>query len=169
MEEAMMEMDALGISSAILTMLGMIGIVLLVAVIIQIVSHWFIFQKAGEAGWKSLIPIYNNYIVTKIAWKPIYFWITLCLSFISSLLASSDSNIVAVMAGLISIALVILSVMQNINLARKFGQDDAFAIGLIFLPIIFLPILAFGNAQYHPEEKTMDIGFIEELTGRQQL
>ena len=30
--------------------------------------RWFIFVKAGQNGWKSLIPIYSDYISYKIAW-----------------------------------------------------------------------------------------------------
>jgi hypothetical protein len=35
-----------------------------------------------------------------------------------------------------------------VALAAKFGKGVGFAIGLIFLPFIFYPILGFGDAQY---------------------
>lgn len=35
-----------------------------------------------------------------------------------------------------------------IKLAKAFNKDGAFAVGLIFLNIIFLAILAFGKARY---------------------
>ena len=31
---------------------------------------WLIFEKAGEAGWKSIIPIYNLYIMLEIIGLP---------------------------------------------------------------------------------------------------
>ncbi|MCD8169035.1 MAG: DUF5684 domain-containing protein, partial [Clostridiales bacterium] len=31
--------------------------------------------KAGEAGWKSLIPFYNSYILYKLTWNTMMFWI----------------------------------------------------------------------------------------------
>lgn len=34
----------------------------LVVAVVAIVAMWKIFTKAGEAGWKSIIPIYNIYI-----------------------------------------------------------------------------------------------------------
>jgi len=42
----------------------------------------------------------------------------------------------------------VIGVIININLAQVFGKSTGFGIGLIFLPIIFIPILAFGNAKY---------------------
>lgn len=35
--------------------------------ILEIVALWRIFTKAGEKGWNCLIPIYNMYILFKIA------------------------------------------------------------------------------------------------------
>lgn len=35
--------------------------------ILLIVALWKVFEKAGEKGWKSLIPLYNLYIYCKIA------------------------------------------------------------------------------------------------------
>ena len=46
-----------------------IGVILtigLVWTIIQIIAWWKIFTKAGEKGWKSIIPIYNQVILYKI-------------------------------------------------------------------------------------------------------
>jgi len=34
-------------------------------------------------------------------------------------------------------------------LAKSFGKDEGFTLGLIFLPFIFYPILGFGNAEDH--------------------
>ena len=35
--------------------------------ILDIVAYWKLFEKAGEPGWKSLIPFYNLFVITKIA------------------------------------------------------------------------------------------------------
>lgn len=44
-------------------------IVSLVICVALVVAYWKIFTKAGEAGWKSLIPIYNGYVLGNIATK----------------------------------------------------------------------------------------------------
>jgi hypothetical protein len=38
--------------------------------------------------------------------------------------------------------------MRYIELAKAFGEGGGFAAGLIFLGIIFFPILGFGSSQY---------------------
>ena len=97
-----------------------------VLVILSIVILWRIFTKAGEAGWKSIIPIYNTYTLFKIAdgcgWKFLLL--------------------------LIPVVNIIFSIILCIDLARAFGKSDAFAVGLIFFSFIFQAILAFGDAEY---------------------
>ena len=39
----------------------------LAIVIFSIITMWKIFEKAGEPGWASIIPIYNTYIEFEIA------------------------------------------------------------------------------------------------------
>ena len=59
-------MGLIAISS--LMLLG--GMYLMIAFawwLLQIIANWRIFTKAGEAGWKSIIPIYGDYISYKIA------------------------------------------------------------------------------------------------------
>jgi hypothetical protein len=43
---------------------------------------WKIFEKAGEAGWKSIIPIYNVYIMYKIVGMKNWFWYILIVAFV---------------------------------------------------------------------------------------
>ena len=49
---------------------------------------------------------------------------------------------------LVPVANVIIAIITIIALAEKFGQETGFAIGMLLLPIIFYPILAFGDSKY---------------------
>ena len=40
-------------------LLGVYIVILLVIAILQIIALWKVFKKAGEKGWKSIIPFYN--------------------------------------------------------------------------------------------------------------
>ena len=40
------------------------------------------------------------------------------------------------------------AIITMVKLAKAFGKSGGFAVGLIFLSIIFYCILAFGDAQY---------------------
>lgn len=91
-----------------------------------IVVMWKIFTKAGQPGWAAIIPIYNVYIMLKIAGKPGW-WLLLFL---------------------IPIVNLVIGIMVVVALAQSFGKGVGFAIGMILLSFIFYPILAFGSAQY---------------------
>jgi len=41
-----------------------------------------------------------------------------------------------------------IGVIGTGGIARRFGKGGLFAVGLIFLPFVFYPILAFGSASY---------------------
>ena len=45
-------------------------IISLVICVLIIAAMWKVFTKAGHPGWACLIPIYNIYILCKIAGRP---------------------------------------------------------------------------------------------------
>ena len=56
--------------------------------VLTLVARWRIFDKAGIAGWKSLIPIYSDYCTYKIAWKTSFFWAMLVLGGVAGFIAN---------------------------------------------------------------------------------
>ncbi|MFH0925728.1 MAG: DUF5684 domain-containing protein [bacterium] len=105
---------------------GIIGLIYLLIIILLIVSMWKVFVKAGEPGWAAIIPIYNIVVLFKIAGKPVW-WVILFL---------------------IPLVNFVITILAYLAFAAKFGKGAGFAIGLAFLPMIFFPILAFGDAEY---------------------
>jgi ABC-type sulfate transport system permease subunit len=103
--------------------------VLLAIAVVMIVGMWKVFTKAGQPGWAVLIPIYNTYVMLKIAGKP--WWWLLVIMFVP-------------LVGLI------FAIMAIAALAKQFGKGAGFAVGLILLPFVFWPMLGFGSAQYTP-------------------
>ncbi|MEZ4784173.1 MAG: DUF5684 domain-containing protein [Candidatus Kapaibacterium sp.] len=98
----------------------------LALLVLAIASWWKLFEKAGKPGWAAIVPIYNIVVFLEIIEKPVW-WIILYI------------------IPLVGVVFVILSYVE---LAKKFGKDVGFAVGLILLGIVFLPMLAFGDAQY---------------------
>lgn len=125
--------------------------------ILQIVANWRIFTKAGQAGWKSIIPVYSDYISYKIAWQTSYFWQTLILGIVASCIgaanADGDSVMLAMIVSVLRAIIAIISVLYSIKLARAFGRGTGFGIGLALLPPVFLLILGLGDDRYYGADK----------------
>ena len=138
--------------SSMMLLGGIYLIFALVWWILQIIANWNIFTKAGEAGWKSLIPIYGDYVSYKIAWQTSYFWLSFILGIVASYVSSANLNesiFLTVIATLLRIVIAVINIMYCIKLSRAFGHGIGFAIGLILLQPIFLLILGFGSDQYY--------------------
>lgn len=109
------------IIAALLFVLIYIGIIVL-----MITSVWKVFTKANQPGWAAIVPIYNIIIMLEVAKKPTW-WVAMYF---------------------IPIANFIFMIMTLNGISKNFGKDEGFTVGMVFLGIVFWPILAFGNAQY---------------------
>ena len=158
------------IISSMMVLGGMYLIFAFVWWILQIIANWNIFTKAGEAGWKSIIPIYGDYVSYKIAWQTSYFWLSFILGIVVSCISEADpagdnmlsyvsnanlneSMFLSLIVILLKIALTVINIMYCVKLARAFGRGIGFAIGLILLQPIFLLILGFGSDQYYGADR----------------
>ena len=145
---------------AISSMLFLGGIYVTIALgwwLLQIIANWRIFTKAGEAGWKSLIPVYSDYVSYKIAWQPAYFWLVFILGIVASGIGSVNPDgqnvMLAMIVTLIRIVMGVISIMYSVKLARAFGRKNIFALGLIFLQPIFMLILGLGDDPYYGPDR----------------
>ena len=136
-EPALGGMDIMGVLGPVL---ALVQVVTLVVLIIAIVSMWKIFKKAGKPGWAALVPIYNTVVMVKVAKAPMWYLVPI--------LGGIVLGFIPVIGIFIAIAAIVFSFILNIKLAKSFGKSAGFGIGITLLPIIFLPILAFGKAQY---------------------
>lgn len=101
-------------------------IISLVLCVFVLVCMWIIFRKAGKPGWAAIVPFYNLYVLFDITWGSGMRFLLL----------------------LIPIYNIILGIQTQVRLARAFGKSGGFAAGLVFLPYIFIPLLAFGKETY---------------------
>ncbi|MDY7082428.1 MAG: DUF5684 domain-containing protein [Halobacteria archaeon] len=103
----------------------LIPVIWLVVMIAIIGGYWKVFSKAGQPGWAAIIPIYNLWIMVKVA--------------------DTDSD---VLWFVLSFLFWIPLVKVTIDIAKNFGKGTGYGIGLFILPFIFFPMLGFGDAQY---------------------
>ncbi len=111
-------------------------------------GKWKIYTKAGVAGWKSLIPLYSNWIDFRIAQSSRYFpFYLLCMSAGYALSGTAKDYLMIIGTGLILTGLLISSISYY-RLSAAFGYGPGFALGLIFLNPLFIIILGFGRSRY---------------------
>lgn len=109
------------------------SLIILAFYVLIIIAQWKIFTKAGQEGWKAIIPIYNVVVLYKIIGLSPWLLLLYLLS------------VVPVVGWIISVA---LSIVSTVKLAKAFNQSTAFIFGLLFLSPIFQMILGFGKAEY---------------------
>jgi hypothetical protein len=144
-------MDNLG--QELIFLATFVVVFLLIAFVIFGICLWRIFIKAGQKGIYAFIPVYNLYILLILSGRKNYFGIYMAVIAASVSIALSmesyEEESTKMIASMFSLGLNIFSIYLNYiifrSLARSFGQDNGFAIGLLFLSIIFFPILAFGK------------------------
>lgn len=105
---------------------GVIYFLSLACGIFSLVCMWKIYAKANRPGWGAIIPIYNAYLLFDIAWGNGWLFL-LCL---------------------VPIVNFFVGIILLVKLAQAFGKGIGFAVGLFFLSIIFLAILAFDSSTY---------------------
>ena len=142
------------------------AIVIIVILALIIIFSWFLFKKAGEKPWKSIIPVYNFYVYFKIWYKPVYFWIVFAATALSTICSYLTNGIVSVSTPVLYVSLLLLNVGFSVvslvfviklfnRISWSFGKSSAFTVGLILLNIVFVAILAFGKSEF-------DISLIKE-------
>ncbi len=147
------EEEAVGLGAILLGMAGTIVVTELVLFVLRVIAYWRLFEKAGEPGWKSIIPIYRRFVLYKFTWKTPMFWVEFVLTIVVIVLAQmingDNGNIVLALITLaLCVVLIVVGVTEDIKMAKSYGKGTAFAIGLIFLSPIFELILGLGDSKY---------------------
>ena len=104
-------------------------IIYLAILVVVIAGIWKAFEKAGAPGWAAIIPIYNYYVMVKMAGKEGWWVILLFIPLVN----------------------LIVIFIVSIEIARNFGKSTGFGVGMVFLSFIFWPILGFGDAEWEVE------------------
>ncbi len=104
-------------------------VVFVIVAVFELAAWWKIFTKAGHAGWGAIIPLWNLYVLCKIAKRPGWWLILLVIPLLN----------------------ILFFLIISIDLARQFSKGTGFGVGLWLLSLVFAPILGFGSAVYLEE------------------
>lgn len=107
--------------------------------IVSIIAQWKLYQKAGEAGWKCLIPFYNEWVRIRIA------------------------------LGRTSVGWFILALVPGLNIieqyyigfyfGKRYSGKDSMALLYLLLPLVTAILMAYSNRyQYIANRDRVDSG-----------
>ncbi len=105
---------------------GMWMLFWLAVVGLTIIGWWKMFEKAGQPGWVSIVPIYNIFVLGKIVGWTRGKVVMLFIPFLN----------------------IIFGIILCLDIARVFNKGNGFAVGMLLLPAIFFPMLGFDSSRY---------------------
>jgi hypothetical protein len=85
-------------------------------ILVTFAAMWKVFEKANRKGWAALIPVYNTYVMLKIAGRPGWWLILFFIPIVS----------------------LIPALVVPVDHAKRFGKWTLFGVGLIFPPVRLL-------------------------------
>ena len=106
----------------------MLGLFFLLPVSFTIIAvfAWGIFEKAGEPGWKTLVPFYNLYVWLQIIEKPLWWYIFLLVPFLN----------------------VFMVMLMIVEFAKGFEKNALWEQGVaVIFPFVYLPYLGFSDKE----------------------
>ncbi len=112
------------LSVGVLFVIPLIFLLLVVISGLMIVSKGKIYEKAGYYAWKSVVPLYNNYVLFQFTWGNGWFFIL----------------------SLIPVIGFIVMLITKWKLNAAFGGNGISFVILLLLPFIMLPSMAFSES-----------------------
>jgi hypothetical protein len=111
-----------------------VGSVLLISLVL-LGARWVLYEKAGVAGWASLIPIYSSIKRSEIAGRPPWWGLLFYVPFLN----------------------IVFTLIVDLSLAKRFEHGLLFGLGVFVLPLLTVPYMAFSEDAYveRPSEATL--------------
>lgn len=113
-------------------------LVMLPFIILIIASMWTLYKKANKPGWAAIVPIYNTLTLLEIIRKP-WWWLFLVM---------------------IPGVGIIWGIWATNLFVKSFGKDEGFTMGVLLLPVVFYPILAFSKSTRYIYNMTDEMNYI---------
>jgi uncharacterized membrane protein len=130
-DNSQMTVSSTPVSPAFFMSMLLIG--LLVIVVTYLIRSYFlgrVFKKAGVESWKAWVPIYNYWILNELGDQK-GFWAVLSL------------------VPVLNIVAVVYMYIAMYNIGLKFGKDSLFVLFAIFLPLVWVILLAIDSSKWN--------------------
>ena len=144
-------MDPEVLAGGLLILAGIVAAIFALTVIRYLliaIGYSKMYRKADIAPWKAFIPVYHTYNNYKLSWNGKMFFLAAALYILLSILGGAEALAIQLAVIAAGIALMVVTVKQNIKMAKLFGKGTGTGIALIFFPGITSLILGLGKAEF---------------------
>ena len=144
-------MDTVTLGGAALATTAIIGATVaagLIRCLMTAIGYSKMYRKAGEAGWKAFIPVFNTYNNYKIAWNGKFFFLYAALFVLFNAISGGTGWALQLAAAAAATVMLVVDVKQHVKMAKAFGKGLGTGIALIFFPGITAMVLGLGKAEY---------------------
>lgn len=140
-------------------------VVSLAMAVLQIIAQWKLFEKAGEHGWASLIPLYNYFVMTRIATGSNFLgWIymAICgvyiaLTFVANIILGFSSGdevgiaYIMIMLALFGLMIPVCVIAGYVSymFGKSYGKPTAWNVCMIFFAPILMIIMGFDKNAFY--------------------
>lgn len=97
-------------------------IVMVCVIVFFVICNWKLFNKAGYAGWKALIPFYNTWILSQLSTGKGIYMLLMFIPFVN----------------------IVFMFWLSWKLVKAYGGGFLYYLGFLFIPIVFYPHMAFS-------------------------
>ena len=136
--------------------LGWLLVIWIISIILRIlgiIALWKAFNRAWEGGWKAIIPIYNTYIMYKLAGMKKWFWYIILIAVVFAIVSACLPDYEEIITYISEAICGIISIVATFKFARKYTWGVfASILFVLFNPICML-FLGFGNYPYEGKSK----------------
>ncbi len=113
-------------------------IISMAVAVVTLIAQYRLFEKAGEAGWKCIIPYYNAFVYSKIVTGNYTYAIVsvvaaVVYSFFCFLFGLTEMTAMFVIAMLVLVPVIVLSAWFAYKTGKAYGKSTGFCVAMIFL------------------------------------
>ncbi len=126
-----------------LLILLIIGIVIAIELIVaNMIGLRKIFQKAKKPSWAAFVPVYREWVLCEMVGVSPYWVIVVLLGVFLCPQIPLVGEVLSI------IILVYYKLITSFALAKSFGYNSSYAVGIAFVPSIFYMIIGYNESKY---------------------
>lgn len=127
-----------------------IMLVSLVLGVLSLIATYRLYEKAGEEGWKSLIPVYNFFVLSRIItgkyiFGTIYMVVALVYVIFYSIGAALQSVPMILISLLFALPVYVMAGYMYYQMGKVYGKSTGWCVAMIFLSPILIIAMGFDK------------------------